>query len=49
VRERRAGRERHYSLDSEPLQRMASWLGEVDRFWQDRLARLGRHLDAPPD
>lgn len=48
VRERRAGRERLYSLDSEPLQRMASWLGEVDRFWQDRLARLGRHLAEQP-
>jgi DNA-binding transcriptional ArsR family regulator len=47
VTEQRAGRERRYHLRPEPLEDVRSWLASLDRFWADRLARLGDHLDRP--
>jgi DNA-binding transcriptional ArsR family regulator len=43
VQERRAGRQRLYSLRAEPLQELADWLHPYERFWREKLANL-RHL-----
>jgi DNA-binding transcriptional ArsR family regulator len=48
VTERRSGRQRLYRLRGEPLEQVYDWVGHYRRFWDDRLARLGEHLDEPP-
>ena len=48
VAERRDGRERYYRLRRAPLRDVESWLARIDRFWADRLRRLGEHLEARP-
>ena len=48
VAERREGRERYYRLRRARLREVERWLARIDRFWADRLARLGEHLDANP-
>jgi len=48
VSERRDGRERYYRLERAGLDEVESWLDQIDRFWADRLRRLGAHLDAQP-
>ena len=40
VTERRAGRQRLYSLRAEPLHELAGWLAPYEQFWRDRLAGL---------
>src|SRR3954470_382845 len=45
VTEQRAGRERFYSLDPAPLQRVGGWLEGYRSFWQHNLDRLKRHLE----
>lgn len=45
VAERRAGRERFYSLEPERLHDAQEWLRTYERFWRDRLATLGKHLE----
>jgi DNA-binding transcriptional ArsR family regulator len=45
VTERRAGRQRCYRLQPEPLDDVRSWLTVLDSFWADGLARLASHLD----
>jgi DNA-binding transcriptional ArsR family regulator len=45
VREERVGRERIYSLDPVPLQRVAGWLEGYRGFWQSSLTRLKRYLE----
>jgi DNA-binding transcriptional ArsR family regulator len=45
VTEQRIGRERVYTLDSVPLQRVAGWLEGYRSFWQSSLARLKRYLE----
>lgn len=44
VTERRHGRERRYSLAPEGLGPVRDWVAHYDRFWDDRLLRLQRHL-----
>lgn len=44
VREERHGRERHYNLVPERLAPVRDWIGQYDRFWDDRLMRLQKHL-----
>ena len=46
VAERRAGRERYYSLRRDRLHDVDDWLAQLDDFWTHSLARLGAHLDA---
>jgi len=46
VAERRAGRERYYSLRPEALAEVGTWLAQLDGFWASSLQRLGEHLDA---
>jgi DNA-binding transcriptional ArsR family regulator len=45
VEERREGRFRVYRLRAEPLADVAAWLRRYERFWDDKLAALGRALD----
>ncbi len=45
VRMRPVGRERWYRLNADPLREVAHWAGNYKRFWHDRLAALGEHLD----
>ena len=48
VTERKVGRERHYRLRAAPLREVSAWVGQYERFWRDRLDRLGDHLDTLP-
>jgi len=43
--DRRIGRERVYSVDPIPLQRVAGWLEGYRSFWQSSLNRLKRNLE----
>jgi DNA-binding transcriptional ArsR family regulator len=45
VVERKAGRQRLYSLRPEPLREVADWLTPYERFWRGRLAVLRDLLD----
>ena len=45
VSERRLGRQRLYRLRSEPLEEVASWVEEFERFFEARLDALAAHLD----
>jgi DNA-binding transcriptional ArsR family regulator len=45
VREERVGRERVYTLDPVPLQRVAGWVEGYRSFWQSSVARLKRYLE----
>ncbi|GAA3042846.1 hypothetical protein GCM10017559_85100 [Streptosporangium longisporum] len=49
VVERRAGRQRLYSLRPEPLREMSAWLTPYERFWRERLSSLRDLLDAEDD
>jgi DNA-binding transcriptional ArsR family regulator len=49
VVERKAGRQRLYSLRPEPLREMADWLTPYERFWRGRLTALRDLLDEQPD
>jgi DNA-binding transcriptional ArsR family regulator len=45
VSERRAGRERYYSLRRAGLTDVEQWLAQLDEFWAVSLQRLSDHLD----
>jgi DNA-binding transcriptional ArsR family regulator len=38
--ERKAGRERHYRLEPQPLMDLREWLHPYERFWSERLKAL---------
>lgn len=44
----RAGRERHYAVEPEPLRELIGWLTPYERFWRGRLTALRRMLDEEP-
>ena len=46
IRDRRVGRERVYTVDPVPLQRVAGWLEGYRAFWQASLSQLKRNLEA---
>jgi DNA-binding transcriptional ArsR family regulator len=48
VSEQRRGRERRYHLHPERLDEVRKWMHTLDRFWDHRLDRLGRHLEENP-
>jgi DNA-binding transcriptional ArsR family regulator len=48
VTEERHGRERRYHLHPERLDEVRKWMHTLERFWADRLDRLGRHLEEHP-
>lgn len=41
----KVGRERHYRLRADGLRVVADWVRHYERFWTDRLDRLGDYLD----
>jgi DNA-binding transcriptional ArsR family regulator len=45
VTEQRQGRERRYRLAPERLGPVRDWLSHYERFWDDHLDRLARHLE----
>jgi DNA-binding transcriptional ArsR family regulator len=45
VRDRRDGRQTHYSADPQGLAPLVDWMGLYGVFWRDRLDRLGELLD----
>jgi DNA-binding transcriptional ArsR family regulator len=55
VSERKAGRQRCYHLEPQPLRELSRWLSPYERFWRARLSGLrdlldsGGDLDAGPD
>ena len=40
VSERRAGRQRYYHLEPQPLQELSQWLSPYERFWRHKLSAL---------
>jgi DNA-binding transcriptional ArsR family regulator len=44
VTEQRHGRERRYRLVPERLVPVRDWIARYERFWDDRLRRLQKHL-----
>ena len=48
VSEQRHGRERRYHLHPERLDEVRKWMHTLDRFWNDGLDRLARHLEENP-
>jgi DNA-binding transcriptional ArsR family regulator len=46
VARRPEGRQRIYRLDAAPLRAVHDWTGEYERFWDERIERLRRRLDA---
>jgi DNA-binding transcriptional ArsR family regulator len=44
VTEQRHGRERRYSIVPERLRPVREWIVHYERFWDDHLQRLQRHL-----
>lgn len=49
VSEERAGRQRIYRLEAEPLTEVRDWLGPYERFWRAKLADLAELLDDLPE
>ena len=45
----RDGREHRYHLTPGPMADAASWMADVGRRWDERLANLRRQFEAPPD
>jgi len=43
-----AGRRRIYSLTPERLRVVVEWTAKYQRFWEERLKRLGAYLDQKP-
>lgn len=44
VTEERRGRERRYHLVPDRLSAVRDWIAQYERFWDDRLERLQKHL-----
>jgi DNA-binding transcriptional ArsR family regulator len=45
---RKAGRQRLYRVNAEPLRAVYDWAAHYERFWDDHLDRLGQYLDKEP-
>jgi DNA-binding transcriptional ArsR family regulator len=43
--ERKVGRERRWRLQAEPLRQVRDWLAFYERFWNEKLDRLGQYLE----
>lgn len=48
VTQRRAGRQRLYRLNPEPLKQVADWVTHYEQFWQEKLEALGEYLEENP-
>lgn len=49
VTRRKEGRFRYYRARPRQLKRVHAWVGRYERFWTDRLDRLGEYLDGKSD
>ena len=45
VRERREGRQRLYHLHAAGLREVAAWVNRYEKFWSERMERLGDYLN----
>jgi DNA-binding transcriptional ArsR family regulator len=45
VTQRRAGRQRLYQLNPEPLKQVSEWVSHYKQFWQQKLDALGEYLE----
>jgi DNA-binding transcriptional ArsR family regulator len=45
VQVRKAGRQRLYRLNPEPLKEVSDWIINYEEFWQDKLDALGKYLE----
>lgn len=48
VQVRKAGRQRLYRLNPEPLKEVSDWVNHYDQFWQEKLDALGNYLEENP-
>jgi DNA-binding transcriptional ArsR family regulator len=49
VRTRRSGRQRIYQLRPRKLKVVVDWVAYFDKFWDEKLASLGKYLDKMED
>ena len=49
VSEERAGRQRLYELQAEPLAQVRDWLSPYEKFWRDKMRSLRALLDEEAD
>jgi DNA-binding transcriptional ArsR family regulator len=47
VTQRKAGKQRLYRTNAEPLKQVQKWLEFYEPFWSGKLADLGKYLDQP--
>jgi DNA-binding transcriptional ArsR family regulator len=45
VSQRRAGRQRFYRVNPEPLKQVYDWVAHYEKFWQEKLDALGHYLE----
>ncbi len=45
VSQQRAGRQRLYRLNPEPLKQVSEWVAHYEQFWQQKLDALGEYLE----
>jgi DNA-binding transcriptional ArsR family regulator len=45
---RKAGRQRIYRLNPQPLKLVAEWVESYERFWTDKMVALGDYLQENP-
>ncbi|NWF61289.1 MAG: winged helix-turn-helix transcriptional regulator [Fischerella sp.] len=45
VQMRKAGRQRLYRLNPEPLKQISNWIADYEQFWQEKLDALGNYLE----
>jgi DNA-binding transcriptional ArsR family regulator len=48
VKVRKAGRQRMYRIEAQPLRAVADWVGTYEKFWGGKLASLGEYLEKNP-
>ena len=48
VEVRKAGRQRLYRLNPEPLKEVSDWITHYEQFWQEKLDALGKYLEENP-
>ena len=49
VTQQKVGRQRRYRLEPEQLRQVYDWIAHYERFWTDRLNKLGAYLDRQDD
>lgn len=49
VEQRKSGRHRLYAVRAEPLHEVSLWIAHFDRFWSEKLDKLGQYLDRQRD